>query len=94
MTAQTTIEYHGNRTKRKRAKKKGEIYINHYDLGYVRNWKQVFGTGNVFMSVLPSLRKPPWPPYPSIRRHASSSSSSSPSSEKRPHVKRMLNMNV
>jgi hypothetical protein len=86
-SAQTTIEYHGNRTKKRKAKQKGEMYINSYDLGKYRNWCQVFGTGNVLLAILPSLREPAWPPFPSVKRNAGNY-------VYKPKAKRQLNMQV
>ena len=68
-TAQTTIEFHGNRTRTRRAKARGELFINPYNMGYYRNWCQIFGTGNILFAILPSFRVPPWPPYPSLQRN-------------------------
>ena len=68
-TAQTTIEFHGNRTRTRRAKARGELFINPYNMGYYRNWCHIFGTGNTVFAILPSFRVPPWPPYPSLQRN-------------------------
>jgi hypothetical protein len=65
LTAQTTIEFYGNQTKSYRARLRGLRYRNPYDLGSARrNWEQVFGKMNLLLSVLPSARKPPLPPWP------------------------------
>jgi palmitoyltransferase len=69
LTAQTTIEFHGNRTRARRAKAHGELFVNPYSLGFYRNWCQVFGTGNMMLAVLPSFRLPPWPPYPKLQKN-------------------------
>jgi palmitoyltransferase len=61
LTAQTTIEFQINQTRRIRAQQRGEIYRNPFDLGWRSNWAQVFGDGPLFLSVLPSWRKPPIP---------------------------------
>ena len=70
VSCQTTIEFHGNRTRARRAKKKGELYINAYDMGWKHNWQHVFGTQHVLFAILPSLREPPWPPIPSLKKAA------------------------
>ena len=70
LTAQTTIEFYGNRTRAARSRSRGEIFRNPYDLGTWRNWCQVMGDGNPLVAVLPSLRRPPWPPWPSLKRNA------------------------
>lgn len=71
LTAQTTIEFHGNRSRARKMRTRGEIYKNAYDLGRWRNWCQVMGTGNPVLAVLPSTRAPPGPvPWPSFRQNA------------------------
>jgi hypothetical protein len=71
LTAQTTIEFHGNRSRARKMRTRGEIYKNAYDLGRWRNWCQVMGTGNPVLAVLPSTRGPPGPvPWPSFRQNA------------------------
>jgi len=66
MTAQTTIEFYGNQTMAYRARVRGLRYQNPYDLGSKRsNWAQVYGSGHPALSILPSTRKPPLPPWPS-----------------------------
>eukprot|EP00521_Asterionellopsis_glacialis_P018034 CAMPEP_0195295066 /NCGR_PEP_ID=MMETSP0707-20130614/16537_1 /TAXON_ID=33640 /ORGANISM="Asterionellopsis glacialis, Strain CCMP134" /LENGTH=494 /DNA_ID=CAMNT_0040356201 /DNA_START=183 /DNA_END=1667 /DNA_ORIENTATION=- len=64
LTAQTTIEFHGNCAKRKHAKKRKTAWINPYDLGYRSNWEQVYGSGNILLSLLPSSREPEFLPVP------------------------------
>ena len=68
-TGQTTIEFHGNFMKRRRAKKLGQKYRNPYDMGYKRNWQQVYGDYNDRWSILlailvPSRREPDFLPLP------------------------------
>jgi len=46
LTAQTTIEFHGNNLKKRRAKERDRVYVNPYDLGYRRNLEQVWGICN------------------------------------------------
>lgn len=36
-----------------RARRRGEVWSNPYDLGYRRNWQHVFGPGNVVLALLP-----------------------------------------
>jgi len=69
-TAQTTIEFHGNWTNRRRARKEGQKWSNPYSLGSFRaNWEQTFGkqSSNWFWfltSLLPSSKEPPFLPVP------------------------------
>jgi len=63
-TAQTTIEFHGNWANRKRAKRRGRTWVNPYDMGYRRNWEQVFGSGNALLALLPSSSEPEFLPLP------------------------------
>jgi len=69
LSAQTTIEFHGNISSKRRAKKSGKKYRNPYDLGWKRNWQQVYGdcgdTVSVLMAILiPSSREPDFLPLP------------------------------
>ena len=41
LSAQTTIEFYGNRVKSFRARRRGEVWSNPYDQGMRRNWEQV-----------------------------------------------------
>ena len=61
LTAQTTIEFHGNWSKRKRL---GSKYKNPYDQGWKRNWKQVYGNRPWYLAILPSRREPDYLPVP------------------------------
>ena len=71
LTAQTTIEFYGNRSRARKMRTRGEIFKNPYDLGSRRNWCQVMGTGNPLLAVMPSTRPPPGPvPWPSFRENA------------------------
>lgn len=69
LTGQTTIEFHGNFMKRAKAKRAGQKYRNPYDMGYKRNWQQVYGEYNgkwsIFMAfILLSTREPEFLPVP------------------------------
>lgn len=61
LTAQTTIEFHGNWAKRKR---QGSKYKNPYDQGWKRNWKQIYGDQPWYIAILPSRREPEYLPVP------------------------------
>mmetsp|Transcript_16416 Transcript_16416/g.33841 ORF Transcript_16416/g.33841 Transcript_16416/m.33841 type:complete len:489 (+) Transcript_16416:102-1568(+) len=68
-TGQTTIEFHGNWVMRSRAKKAGQKYRNPYDMGYKRNWQQVYGEysgkWSMFLAlIIPSTREPEFLPLP------------------------------
>lgn len=63
-TAQTTIEFHGNWSKRRQARKRGRAWMNPYDLGWKRNWQQVFGSLHPLVALLPSWREPEFLPLP------------------------------
>ncbi len=60
-TGQTTIEFYINKFRRERARLRGVLYANPYDLGSCqRNWGQVFGEGLPWWrALLPSMRSPP-----------------------------------
>eukprot|EP00525_Craspedostauros_australis_P010108 CAMPEP_0198122536 /NCGR_PEP_ID=MMETSP1442-20131203/35108_1 /TAXON_ID= /ORGANISM="Craspedostauros australis, Strain CCMP3328" /LENGTH=168 /DNA_ID=CAMNT_0043781581 /DNA_START=1 /DNA_END=507 /DNA_ORIENTATION=+ len=66
LTAQTTIEFHGNWMSARKARKAKRKWINPYSLGARRNWQQVFGSRlNPFLAVLlPSTRQPEYLPLP------------------------------
>lgn len=74
LTAQTTVEFHGNWANKKRARKRGTSWINPYDLGSKANWTQIYGTSHPLRAMLPSSREPEFLPIPIngelIRRHA------------------------
>jgi hypothetical protein len=63
-TAQTTIEFHANWSHRKRARKAGKKWKNPYDLGWKRNWQQVYGSQHWLLAMLPSTREPEFLPVP------------------------------
>lgn len=46
-TAQTTIEFHGNRLKKEQCMLRGEVFSNPYDMGLRRNIEQVWGRWKV-----------------------------------------------
>eukprot|EP00566_Odontella_aurita_P014341 CAMPEP_0113547232 /NCGR_PEP_ID=MMETSP0015_2-20120614/12242_1 /TAXON_ID=2838 /ORGANISM="Odontella" /LENGTH=529 /DNA_ID=CAMNT_0000447765 /DNA_START=10 /DNA_END=1599 /DNA_ORIENTATION=- /assembly_acc=CAM_ASM_000160 len=64
LSAQTTIEFHGNWGKRRQARRRGRTWINPYDLGSRRNWQQVYGTQHPVLAMLPSRREPEFFPLP------------------------------
>ena len=69
LTGQTTIEFHGNFVKRAKARRLGQKFRNPYDMGWKRNWQQVYGEYNdrwsMFLAVLiPSRREPQFLPLP------------------------------
>merc|ERR1711972_352868 len=61
LTNQTTIEFHTNLNRRDQARRKGEYFRNPYDLGRVRNFKQVFGPSDIasFWWAVSFLAPPP-----------------------------------
>jgi len=68
-SGQTTIEFHGNFVRKMKAKKLGQKYRNPYDMGWKRNWQQVYGDYDdgwmMLMAVLiPSRREPDFLPLP------------------------------
>eukprot|EP00939_MAST-03C_sp_MAST-3C-sp1_P000983 g983.t1 len=63
LTAQTTIEFYGNFTRKQRAQRRGEVWSNPYDVGLWGNWVHLFGPGNIFLALLPSSRPPPEMPW-------------------------------
>ena len=65
LTGQTTIEFHGNYTNKRKAKKLGKPWKNPYDMGIKGNWEQIFGRGNPIRSlIIPSARQPDLLPLP------------------------------
>lgn len=61
LTAQTTIEFHANWSKRRR---EGPKFRNPYDQGWRKNWKQVYGDQPWYIAILPSRREPDYLPVP------------------------------
>merc|ERR1711907_454883 len=79
------IEFHGNLVNRRKAKRSGQKYRNPYDMGWKRNWQQVYGDR---LPIIPSIlilstREPDFLPIPTIggedgkRKHLRRSSKSS-----------------
>jgi len=66
LTAQTTIEFHGNWHNKRKAKSVGQKWQNPYSKGsYLRNWQQVYGSQYpVWRAILPSRREPDALPAP------------------------------
>ena len=62
-SAQTTIEFHGNFRRRKRARHRGVIWTNPYDLGWKRNLMQIYGELTIW-ALMPSRKEPPYLPLP------------------------------
>ena len=65
LTAQTTIEFHGNISNRRKAYRLNKKWNNPYSLGWKRNFQQVFGTMPIWKAILiPSTREPEFLPLP------------------------------
>jgi len=64
LTAQTTIEFHGNWNARRKARKANKKWRNPYDQGWRKNWKRVYGDLPILVSLLPSIREPEYLPVP------------------------------
>jgi hypothetical protein len=71
LTAQTTIEFHGNFANRKRSSAAGQKWQNPYSLrSWRQNWQQVYGKGTatniwtILLSLLPSRRERDYLPAP------------------------------
>ena len=66
LTAQTTIEFHGNWVNRRKASKLNKKWKNPYDLGWRRNLQQVYGHSRPFWKafLIPSTREPEFLPLP------------------------------
>jgi hypothetical protein len=65
LTGQTTIEFHGNWMNKRKAKRLNKKYKNPYDLGWRRNWQQIYGTQPWLTAFLiPSTREPEFLPLP------------------------------
>jgi hypothetical protein len=66
LTAQTTIEFHGNFGNRRKAKRLNKKWQNPYSLGWKRNFQQVFGASMPAWKaiLIPSRREPEFLPLP------------------------------
>ena len=66
LTGQTTIEFHANFVNKSKAKRSGQKYRNPYDMGWKRNWQQVYGyrSSMVLSFLIPSTREPDYLPVP------------------------------
>jgi palmitoyltransferase len=69
LTAQTTIEFHGNRLKKEECQMRNEVFCNPYDMGWKRNLEQVWGSWKggwlrFFTVLLPSRRENQFLPIP------------------------------
>jgi len=54
-----------NWSKRRRERQRGRKFINPYDLGWKRNFQQIWGNGNALLAVMiPSSREPDFLPVP------------------------------
>lgn len=66
LTGQTTIEFHANFVSKTKARRSGQKYRNPYDMGWRRNWQQVYGYRSSMLSafLIPSTREPDYLPVP------------------------------
>lgn len=66
LSSQTTIEFHGNMTNARRAKKAGKKWKNPYSFGTLRNFEQVYGSQYhpLLAILIPSSREPEFLPIP------------------------------
>lgn len=64
LTAQTTIEFHGNFAKRRGAARRGSKWNNPYSVGWKNNFRLVYGTRHPLLALLPSSREPQFLPIP------------------------------
>jgi hypothetical protein len=66
LSAQTTIEFHGNWMNRRKAKRLNKKWTNPYSFGWRRNFQQTFGTSLVWWKaiLIPSSREPEFLPLP------------------------------
>ncbi|CAM9757642.1 unnamed protein product [Chrysoparadoxa australica] len=60
-SGQTTIEFHENQVKKRRALRTGVKYVNPYNQGWRQNWAQVMGHGHFLYTLLPLRVRPPPP---------------------------------
>lgn len=66
LTSQTTIEFHGNYTNSRRAKRLGKKWKNPYDFGRLHNFQCIYGASyRPFLAIcIPSAREPEFLPIP------------------------------
>ena len=66
LSCQTTIEFHGNYTNARRAKRMGKKWINPYSQGVQKNFQQVYGSKwhPLLAILIPSSREPEFLPVP------------------------------
>jgi len=65
LSAQTTIEFHGNFLNRRKARRLNKKWSNPYSLGWRRNFQQIYGTQPVWKAILvPARREPEFLPLP------------------------------
>ncbi|GMI21174.1 hypothetical protein TeGR_g6669 [Tetraparma gracilis] len=64
VTSQTTIEFHGNVSSWRRARHRGLLWSNPYDLGWRRNLQNIWGESLTPLALLPSTREPEYLPLP------------------------------
>ena len=64
LSAQTTIEFHGNFAKRRGASKRGSKWNNPYSVGWRNNFRLVYGCQRPILAILPSSREPQFLPVP------------------------------
>ena len=64
LTAQTTIEFHGNFAKRRGAARRGSKWNNPYSVGWKNNFRLVYGARHPLLAILPSSREPQFLPIP------------------------------
>jgi len=64
LTAQTTVEFHGNFARRRGAARRGAKWTNPYSVGWRDNFRLVYGHGHPLLALLPSSREPQFLPIP------------------------------
>ena len=60
LSAQTTIDYYGNREAARIARRAGRVWVNEFDLGWRRNWQETFDERGPFWWIAwaaPRLRR-------------------------------------
>ena len=66
LTGQTTIEFNATFARRRHLATKKKSLVSPYDIGWKQNFRQVYGNGNIFLSLLPSTRAPTFLPIPFV----------------------------